>query len=360
MGLLKGAFTFSQFRLMDRLPEPFSERIDQQIRKYAFQDLTKSSEEKNLGWTGLDNVLDTDFRHASYIWGDYLLFSLRIDRRMIPPSLLKLRILEAEKQYLAEKKQKKIDRHRREDIGERVRLDLLNHTQPVPAFYEICWSVSGQSVLFTSLSDKVIDDFQDLFKRSFDRVPCPFVPWDPQFMDPGTAAKMASSEMDLKWPGREFLTWLWFKSEARNGMIALPDGSETEVIFVQRLALESGDGEYTESVVCRGLHADLREGREALRQGKKIKEARLKLSRDAASWEFTFKADRFQFQSLKLPLLMDRDEEQEDRSGRILERLYLLETAVRTMNQLFSLFLSLRLSPQWPQEKTRMDHWLKP
>jgi hypothetical protein len=360
MGLLKGTLTFSRYRLPGDLPERSSEQIDRSLRKFAFREAAKSSEEKNLGWTSLENALDTDFRQSSYRWGDYLLFSLRIDRWMIPPSLLKVRILAAEQQHLAETGQKKIDRHRRGDIRERVRLDLLNHTQPVPAFYEVCWSLSAQSVLFTSLSDKVLDDFQDLFKRSFGRPPCPFVPWDPQFMDPGAAAKLTAPDTELKLPGREFLTWLWFKTDLRNGRITLPDGSETEAFLAQRLVLESGDGEYSESVVCQGFHADLREGREALRRGKKIKEARLKLSRDAASWEFTFKADQFQFQSLKIPLVTDGDDEQEDRGGRILERLYLLERAIQTMDQLFSMFLSLRLSPQWPKEKARMDRWLNP
>jgi hypothetical protein len=360
MGLLKGTLTFSRYRLPGEQPASSSEQIDRSIRKFAFRELAKSSEEKNMGWTSLENALDTDFRRSPYRRGDYLLFALRIDRWTVPPSLLKVRTLAAEQQCLAETGQKKIDRHRRGDIRERVRLDLLNQIQPVPAFYEICWSVSQQSVLFTTLSEKVMDDFQDLFKRSFGRPLCPFVPWDPQFMDPGTAAKWTPHAADLKLPGRDFLTWLWFKTEARNGRITLPDGSEAEVIFAQRLVLESGDGEYSESVVCQGFHAELREGREALRRGKKIKEARIRMSRDSASWEFTFKADRFQFQSLKIPLVTDGDEEGEDRGGLVLERLYLLETAIRTMDQLFSLFLSLRLSPQWPGERTLMEQWLKP
>jgi hypothetical protein len=112
-------------------------------------------------------------------------------------------------------------------------------------------------------------------------------------------------------------------------------------------------------VVCQGMHADLREGREALRQGKKIREARLQLTRDAATWEFTFKADRFQFQSLKMPVVMDLDEQQDNRDGRILERIYLLETVVRVMDQLFMLFASLRLSDAWQQERNRMEKWLQ-
>ena len=360
MGLLKGTLTFSRYRLPGEMPAGSSEQIDRSMRKFAFRDLAKSSEEKNLGWTSLENPLDTDFRHSSCRWGDYLLFCLRIDRWTIPPALLKVRILAAEQRHLAETGQRKIDRHRRGDIRERVRLDLLSRTEPVPAFHEICWSVSARSILFTSLSEKVIDDFQDLFKRSFECAPCPYVPWDPQFMDPETAKSWTAPEAGLKLPGREFLTWLWFKTEARSGRIALPDGSETEVIFAQRLVLESGDGEYSESVVCQGFHADLQEGREALRRGKKVKEARLQLSRESASWEFTFKADRFQFQSLKIPAVTDGDEEQDDGGGRILERLYLLDAVIRTMDQLFLLFVNLRLSPQWPKEKSRMDRWLNP
>ena len=365
MGLLKGPLTFSRFMVVGELPSNFTDMIHQQIRRYAFQDVAANTQEKIMGWTGIENVLDTDFSHASYAWGGYLLFSLRVDRRTVPPSLLKLRALEAEQQHLKETRRKKIDKVAREQIRENIYQDLLRQLPPTPSFYEVCWSVSDGRLLFTCLSEKVIQDFQDLFKSSFDRAPLPFVPWDPQVLDKDTAGKIEALQSvgvgsgDPKTPGREFLTWLWFKSEERNGMIMIPDVGETEIHFVRRLVLESGDGEYSESVVCQGLHADLREGREALRQGKKIREARLQLTRDAATWEFTFKADRFQFQSLKMPVVMDLDEQQDNRDGRILERIYLLETVVRVMDRLFMLFASLRLSDAWQRERNRMEKWLQ-
>jgi len=365
VGLLNGPLTFSRFMVVGKPPANFSAFFNQQIRRHAFQDLAADTQEKIMGWTGIENVLDTDFRHASYAWGDYLLFSLRIDRRTLPPSLLKLRALEAEKQYLKDSGRKKVDKIGREQIREGIRQDLLGQTLPTPFFYEICWSVSDGSLLLTSLSEKVMQDFQDLFKTSFDLAPCPYVPWDPQVMDRETAGKIdalekaSPGEIDQRSLGREFLTWLWFKSEERNGMILIPGIGETEIHMVRRLVLESGDGEYSESVVCQGMHADLKEGREALRRGKKIKEARLQLTRDAATWEFTLKADRFQFQSLKMPVVMDLDEEQDNRDGRVLERIYLLETVVRIMDRLFALFVSLRLPESWQQERLRMGKWLQ-
>jgi hypothetical protein len=365
MGLLKGPLTFSRFMIAGELPSNFTDMIHERIRRYAFQDMAANTQEKIMGWTGIENVLDTDFSHASYAWGGYLLFSLRLDRRTVPPSLLKLRALEAEQQHLKETRRKKIDKTARDQIRENIYQDLLRHIPPTPSFYEVCWSVSDGRLLLTCLSEKVMQDFQDLFKSSFDLTPMPFVPWDPQVLDKDTAGKIEALQGtdvragDPKTLGREFLTWLWFKSEERNGMIMIPDIGETEIHFVRRLVLESGDGEYSESVVCQGMHTDLREGREALRQGKKIREARLQLTRDAATWEFTFKADRFQFQSLKMPVVMDLDEQQDNRDGRILERIYLLETVVRVMDRLFMLFLALRLSDAWQQERIRMEKWLQ-
>jgi hypothetical protein len=170
---------------------------------------------------------------------------------------------------------------------------------------------------------------------------------------------MNSLKTDISFLGREFLTWLWFKSEERGGTIMVPDAGDISVAFVRRIVLESGEGQYSETVVCQGYHADLREAKAALREGKKIKEARLRMGVGAEEWEFTFKADEFQFQSLKLPAIVKFAEEEGDGEGRILERIYLIETALRTMEQLFSLFLNKRLLPEWlSEELPRIQHWM--
>ena len=346
MGLSKGTLTFTKYRVAGPLPDNFPDFIDKQIKLFAFRELSSTGEEKSLGWTSFDNILDTDFEYANYSIADYIVSSLRIDRRTVPPALLKLRVLKAEKDFKEEKGLKKLYKGQREDIRETVKLGLLNRAHPVPAFYEICWSVTGEWLLFGSLSEKVNDDFKDLFKRSFNLPLTNAMPWDPDSM-PG----------DIALPGREFLTWLWFKSEERGGSIMIQDKEDTEVIFLQKIVLESGEGEYSETVACRGLHADLEEGKSALRKGKKVTEARVRLGVGNEQFEFTFKADTFRFQALKLPVPEEMDEE--DRDGRILERIYLVEIAMKTMEQMFAFFLEKRLSPQWASEELpHMKNWL--
>jgi hypothetical protein len=55
----------------------------------------------------------------------------------------------------------------------------------------------------------------------------------------------------------------------------------------------------------------------------------------------------------------DQGDEKEE-EGQIIERIYLLEKAVKTMEDLFSLFLKTRLSPQQQtEENARIARWLE-
>jgi recombination associated protein RdgC len=371
MGLRKGTVSFSRYRLIGILPDRFPDFFNERIKKFAFQTLWRIAEEKAAGWTDLEDPLDPDFPYTSYASGRYLLFSLRIDRKSIPPSLLRLRVTEAERSKLKETGQKKLYREQRDAIKESVRLDLLGRTLPIPSFFEICWSVADNTLILCSLSDKVFEDLQPLFKDSFQLTLIPYIPWDQRLpkakqTQPGGAGRVVEPPpLPALPPGvdpptltREFLTWLWFKSEERNGRILIPGAGECEVFFTRRLVLESGEGEYAETVVCQGLHADLKEGKEALRQGKKITAARLRVGRDKTEWEFTFKTDRFQFQSMRLPILPDREEEEIGREGQLLERIDLIEKAAGVVDLLFQSFLRQRLSNGWEAEMSRMQKWI--
>jgi recombination associated protein RdgC len=131
-----------------------------------------------MGWTSLENVLDTNFEYANYRLADYIVFALRIDTRKVPPSLLKLRALEAEKIFMEEKNKKKIYREQKKEIREAVRAKLLSEIPPTPSFYEICWSASKGWLVFGSIAKNVAEDFEGFFERSFKLKLVPSVPWN--------------------------------------------------------------------------------------------------------------------------------------------------------------------------------------
>lgn len=357
MGLLKGTLTFSRYRILDDPPDDFSAFINKNIRKFAFQEFASDSEEPAVGWTGIDNALDTAFEYASYALAEYLIFSLRVDKKTVPPSLLRIKTAEAEKAFLSERKQERLSKEQRRRIQESVRLDLLGKALPIPALFDICWCPSKSWLIFGSHSEKLNEQFVKLFERSFRQKLHPLRPWDKDFLSPEYAQAMAAQEEDPPLLGRDFLTWLWFKSEQRNGTITL-EGEDIELIFLRRIILESGTGEYTETVSCQGLHSEMAEGKAALRGGKKIKEAHIRLGRENSECEFSFKADTFEIRSLKMPQTVARDEEI-DQDGRTLERIYHLEKVTETIDRLFEVFLRQRFSGSWNQELTKMRKWVE-
>ena len=374
MGLLKGSLTFSRYRVKGELPAEFRPFFDRQIKKYAFRDLTASAEEQAFGWTCLENPLDTAFEGGRYCAGDFFYFSLRLDRKSVPPALLRLKCLEEERKSLKDSGRTRLFREQAREIKERVFLNLLTKAHPVPSFFDVCWSVPGGWLLVGSHADRVFEIFEDLFKITFNARLTACLPWDPEHLDRKTAAALtvlgggsflepargSAEKTDPALLAREFMTWLWFKSEERDGTVSLPGQVDVRLTFEKRVVLESGEGEYSETVSCQGLHADLREGKAAIREGKKVREARLRLERDSDRWEFTLKADRFQFQSMKLPQTGGLDEEGVENEGGILERIGLVETGLRTMDDLFAFFLKRRLSSQWAAEEIpRVKAWLK-
>jgi len=192
MGVLKGSATFTRYRVVGDMPVDFRNFFDKQIKLHAFREISTGLEEKSLGWTSIENVLDRNFEYANYSLGNYAIFSLRIDRKTVPPALLKLKVLEAEKKYIEENNLKKIYREQRAEIRDAVRRELLGKAPPVPSFYEVCWALSQGWLILGTLSPKVFDDFEDLFKRSFNLTPVHFFPWDPAFADSETAKLLAA------------------------------------------------------------------------------------------------------------------------------------------------------------------------
>ncbi len=357
MGLLKGNFSFARFHVEGQLPQAFLNFVNNRIKANSFRETAKSTEEKRLGWVSITDILDADFAEANYVLGDYLIFSLRIDRKMIPPKLMKIKIMEEERQFLLESGKTRINKQIAGGIKDKVKLELLSRLDPVPSFYDVCWALGQNTVYFSSLSDKVTDDFIDLFKQTFSLGLTRLLPQDNQHIGK-KIAEAAIKKEDVSGIGREFMTWLWFKSEERNGRISLSLDDEVELNFLKRIVLEAGEGEYSQGVVCHGIHAELKEGKEAIRQGKKVKEAGIKLISNQNEWEFTLKADNFHFQSLKLPIA-EWQETEEDPSGKMLERIYLIENAAKAIDQLYDFFLNIRYSVQWDEKEVKLlAKWL--
>jgi hypothetical protein len=159
--------------------------------------------------------------------------------------------------------------------------------------------------------------------------------------------------------GREFLTWLWFNSEARGGSFTTSQGEVFEIHLGEKVQVEGGEGDNLERAVVSGRHSSLREAVLGLAMGKKVDRATLSLVRDADEWSVQVKAQDFSLGTLKTPKVDTSREEGEDPDAVFLEKMYLLETAVGYMDVAFRRFLQVRLSAEWKEEADRLKAWVR-
>ncbi|MEW6140549.1 MAG: hypothetical protein AB1733_20190 [Thermodesulfobacteriota bacterium] len=161
--------------------------------------------------------------------------------------------------------------------------------------------------------------------------------------------------------GREFLTWLWFKSDVSGGRIEIPGGKVVEVTYLDRMTLDLAEAETPQSVTLKGEHSELREGLAALREGKKIEEARLSLRSSDNEFTTVIKSTWLSFGSFRTPPILPAQELGEDESAEatFLEKAALVEEGMELVDTLFRYFLELRISDTWEaSELPALRRWI--
>lgn len=158
--------------------------------------------------------------------------------------------------------------------------------------------------------------------------------------------------------GREFLVWLWYRSETGEGVFEVPDAGAVELRFDGGITLKSDQGDAVETVTCSGGGSASREARFALAGGKMVTRAALRLIREDDEWTFVLDSDWLDLRSLRTPRVMQ--DARDDPDGLFYERIFLIEQPVRVIDALFKEFILLRVSPGWEaDELPALEEWMR-
>jgi hypothetical protein len=134
---------------------------------FAFKDIDETYDEYSIGWVSILNMFDTQFAFASYVAGDYITLTMRIDERKVSPAILKKFVQKEEERVRLERQVPRLSRSVKVQIKERIRTDLMRKAIPIPAVFELCWNLSNATLLFFSTNKKVHSVLEDFFKESF-------------------------------------------------------------------------------------------------------------------------------------------------------------------------------------------------
>ena len=164
--------------------------------------------------------------------------------------------------------------------------------------------------------------------------------------------------------GQDFLTWLWYKSETSNGLFRMSKGTAKagepfSLNMEQRVVVRGGEGDNRETASVSGSLSPLREARLGLLTGKLVVRALARLEKDGMNWQVTRRADDFSIGSLRTPQVA-KSEEGDDPDALFLEKIYLIESCLDMLDDVYRQFLTVRLTPSaWGHEVREVAEWMR-
>jgi len=157
--------------------------------------------------------------------------------------------------------------------------------------------------------------------------------------------------------GREFLAWLWYRSETEQGHFKMGDKT-IEIWLDGKIVLEGENERGLETVTCSGQSQGMKEARFALAENKEIIQATLVLSMEDNQWSFALDTLWMNFKTFKTPKVLQ--DKRDDPDGLFYEKIFLIEAAVSAMDDIYAEFLKRRLSPDWPgKELPALVKWIR-
>lgn len=152
--------------------------------------------------------------------------------------------------------------------------------------------------------------------------------------------------------GREFMLWLWFQSEIREGRIEVEGFGPCEIWLEGQLTLVQ---EKEQSRLKGATPSTAPEAKEALRQGKMPTQARVRVERGELAFTFLLQADSLGLSGVRIPA-----EVKDEGDEKFYERMYLIEELEALVGAVFGDFLAQRLSPAWEQAVApAMRAWIR-
>jgi hypothetical protein len=338
MAFESGSLSFRMFYLPGGLPETIHERFADDV----LGSIDHLLDEELSGWVGPRHLLDREIHEGSVWPSGFLRLTLCQAQRKIPASLLRAECRMEEMVWMQAEHRDYVNRQQKSEIKQQVIERLLPQMPPQLKGIDLCYDPREKMLYASALSDKQLDAFLINFGTTTQAKPVPVDPVSAAWSEARVRADQwprwgfAAEQWADTAPGREFLMWLWFMSEAKGGDVALPEGGTFSVLVEGPLLFDQE--EQGETAIRKGEPMVSAETRAALLSGKKLRRAKLTLARGGEEvWTCTLDADSFVIRGLKLPKT-----EAIDAEGRFQERMETLDTFRQAFLGLYATFCKLR------------------
>ena len=193
MGLLSASVSITRYKVEGQLETPVLETVAEALQENAISDIDDQAPEKICGWTSFDKPYQPDFSGSSFVYGAYLIFALRIDKKAIPAKVVQKHFMIESARRLAESGRQYLSRNEKQRIKDQVVDGLSLKVPATPNVYDIIWNYEESFLWFFSNLKAANEELETLFLRSFDLTLVRMFPYTAAHLN----ADLADTEKDI-------------------------------------------------------------------------------------------------------------------------------------------------------------------
>jgi len=167
MSLLSSRNSITRYHVTGQLDGSVHEIVYQGLKQYAIPKIEDDGSEATAGWTSLETPYAPDFEGYSFVFGTYMVFALRIDKKSIPPKLIKKHYALNVAKRLADTGRHYLSGNEKQSIKDHVVNTLIHRIPATPNVYDLVWDYDAASLLFFSNLKAANETLETLFVKSF-------------------------------------------------------------------------------------------------------------------------------------------------------------------------------------------------
>jgi recombination associated protein RdgC len=167
MGLLSSRLSITRYKVTGQLNGSVHETVYQGLKQHAIPKIEDDGSEATVGWTSFETPYTPDFEGYSFVFGNYMVFALRIDKKSIPPKLIQKHYVLNIAKHQANTGRHFLSGNEKKAIKDDVFNTLARRIPATPNVYDVVWEYDTGALWFSSNLKAANEALETLFIKSF-------------------------------------------------------------------------------------------------------------------------------------------------------------------------------------------------
>lgn len=167
MHLLSSTLSLTRYRVEGKLAEPVMDTVREGLKNQVIREIDNDPAAKSIGWTESTRPFAPNFEEAQFVFGIYMVFSLRIDKKSVPAKIINKHVDLAAAKKMVENGQKQLSKTEKRRIKDEVTNRLYTRIPAAPNVYDLVWDYESGAVWFFSNLKEANEELETLFAKSF-------------------------------------------------------------------------------------------------------------------------------------------------------------------------------------------------